>query len=128
MNCSQSRRSAQRDAQAHLDPSGPLLQSISLEAYRYQFTRDSRPLPIGLRSCLACFLPSSFKLGGNTVPGLEVHLGEWKILVIEVFSEYVMNKGISHSLYRAYRHEKHARLRRFFVESGTRFLMPLQAS
>jgi hypothetical protein len=47
-------------------------------------------------------------------------------LAIAVFSEYVINEGVSHSLYRAYRHEKHAHWRRFSDEAGTRILMPLQ--
>jgi hypothetical protein len=103
-----------------------LISSSSRSAY--QLTRAARPLSIGLRSCLACLLPSSFKLAGHTVSGLEVRLGGWKSVAIAVFSEYVINNGVSHSLYRAYRHDKHARRRRFFDDFGTRFLAPLQAS
>ena len=123
------RRSVMRKgAQVHRDPFRRLPQSISVEAHRYQLTRAARPLSIGLRSCLACLLPSSFKLAGHTVSGLEVRLGGWKSVAIAVFSEYVINNGVSHSLYRAYRHDKHARRRRFFDDFGTRFLAPLQAS
>ena len=117
-----------RDAQAHRDPSGPLPQSISVEAHRYQLIRAAGPLPIGLRSCLACVSPGSCKPSGHTVSGLEVRLGGWKILAIAVFSECVINNGVAHSLYRAFRHEKHARWRRFVDEFGTCFLVPLQAS